>query len=247
MIPGLRHRYVLMTVAILAMIASHAPAAIAAPPDIHKFLSNNIKTLQLDSHVVSEDRDELQKIGSDFANAYRLHNVSITYAQPGKLHIDTTILGAHLSYTINGNTRYTSAPTFHIHQVEDVSRSPGKKNSLLDSGLVPPELLDDWDATYLRKEGGEYVFQLIPKQKSETFKNIIWIDPKTHITTKRLNYDRHGKLSKWFLYKKPQQVRPGVFIPTEIDVYNAENKLAAVTAYTDIHVNLPVDMSVFNF
>jgi outer membrane lipoprotein-sorting protein len=224
-----------------------AAAAAAAGPDIHQYASTNIKTLQMDGQVVTENRAELQKISGDFANAYRFHRVSMTYEQPGKLHFESVVAGVHIAYTINGNTRYTSVPTFHVHKVENISGAPGKKSTLLDEGLLPPEQLGDYNATFLRKEGGDPVYELTPKQPGETTKEIVWIDPATHITVKRQNFDRHGALAKWFLYKDPIQVSPGIYVPTRIEVYNAENKLAGITAYENIRINRPVNESVFNF
>ena len=52
-------------------------------------------------------------------------------------------------------------------------------------------------------------------------------------------------MEKWLLYKNPQEVMPGVYIPTRVEVYNAENKLAGVTAYSNIRVNQPINPSVF--
>ena len=112
-------------------------------------------------------------------------------------------------------------------------------------GLVPPELLTDYKATFLRKESGLWCFQLQPKQAGETEKDLVWIDPKTHVTTQRYNYNRDGKLVKWFLYKNPVQYAPGIYIPTRVEIYNSQNKLAGATVYQDIRVNQPLSESLF--
>lgn len=229
-----------------ALLATGARAQ-SAPPDIRQFTSNNIKTLTMDTRIVEENRAELQKIGGDFASAYRIHNVAISYAQPGKLHLETTVLKARVAYTINGNKRFTSIPSMRIHHVQDIGDAPGKKQTLLDSGVVPPEQLNDYNAMFLRKEGALYVYQLQPKLASERRKDIIWIDPRTRITVKRMNYNQDGKLMKWFLYKNPIVVRPGIYMPTRVEVYNPQNKLGGATLYSNIKANLPLDMSIFDF
>lgn len=233
----------LLAAALLATVAR----AQAAPPDIRQFTSANIKTLTMDTRIVEENRAELQKIGGDFANAYRIHNVALSYAQPGKLHLETTVLKARIAYTINGNKRFTSIPSMRIHNVQDIGNAPGKKQTLLDSGVVPPEQLDEYNATFLRKEGGQMVYQLQPKLASERRKDVVWIDPKTRITVKRMNYNQDGKLIKWFLYKNPVVVRPGIYMPSRVEVYNPQNKLAGATLYSNIKANLPLDMSLFDF
>ncbi len=230
------------TLAVLALALTFAAAAPAAP-DIRALTSASVKTLQLSSEITTENQDELKKISGDIALAYRLHRGSMVYEQPGKLRIDASI--PHLAtgyYIINGNQKLTVAP--FVHEVQDTTGAPGKRQTLLDFGLVPPELLTQDNATFLRHESGLLVFQLQPKQAGETEKDLVWIDPKTHITTQRYNYNRDGKLTKWFLYKNPMLVG-GVYVPTRVELYNTENKLAGATVYQNIRVNSPVSESLF--
>ena len=229
------------------ILAASVLGSAHAAPSIASLTSTKITTLSMDTEVIQENQDELKRISGDFAQAYRIHNIAISYAYPDKLHFESVILKAHIAYTINGNKKYTSVPTFHIHKVEDVTNAPGKKQSLMDCGMIPPELLTTYNATYLRKEGGDFVYQLMPKIKSEPFRDVVWIDPKTKITVKREHYNRDGHLIAWFQYKNPQQIVPGVYVPTRVEVYNPYNKLAAVTAYRNIRVNRPLDMSIFDF
>jgi hypothetical protein len=226
-------------------VAGAVPAR--AVPDIHKYTTDSLKSLQCDSVVTYDNQDELKKIGGDFANAYRLHRMTLSYAQPGKLHLETVVLGAHIAYTINGNTRYTSVPTLHIHRVEDVTGAPRKKQTLLDSGLVPPDLLNEWQITFVRKDAGLLVFQIKAKLLSERAVDTFWLDPATKTIVKRYNFNQDGKLIKWIAYKDPVQAAPGIYIPSRVEVYNAQNKLAAVTAYRNIRVNMPIDDAIFNF
>ena len=216
-----------------------------AEPSISQFTSNNIKTMSLTSEITQDNQGELKKIKGDIALAYRLHKGAMQYMQPGKLRIEATI--PHIAtgyYIINGNRKCTVGPLYH--RVQDVTGAPGKKQTLLDFGFVPPELFDDYKATFLRKDGADYVFQISPKN-GDTTKDIVWIDPQTHITVKRENYDRQGKVVKWFLYKNPVRLSVGVFVPTTVELYNPQNKLAGVTVYQSVHVNGQINPSVFNF
>jgi outer membrane lipoprotein-sorting protein len=219
-------------------------SAAQAAPDIRSLTSENVKTLSASSEIVTENQDELKKIDGDISLAYRLHRGSMVYEQPGKLRIEASI--PHLAtgyYVINGNKKLTVAP--FVHRVQDTTGAPGKRQTLLDFGLVPPELLTDYNITFLRHESGLLCFQVQPKQVGETQKDLIWIDPKTHITAQRYNYGRDGKLTKWFLYKNPIQVAPGIYVPTRVELYNTENKLAGATVYQNIRVNQPVSDSLF--
>ena len=230
-------------IAVAALALTTALAAQAAP-DIQALTSENVKTLQASSEIVTENQDELKKISGDISIAYRLHRGALVYEQPGKLRIEATI--PHLAtgyYIINGNEKLTVGPFYHKKQ--DTTGEPGKRQTLLDFGLVPPELLTDYTATFLRRENGLLCFQIQPKQAGETQKDLVWIDPKTHITTQRYNYGRDGKLTKWFLYKNPLEVAPGIFVPTRVELYNTQNKLAGATVYQNIRVNQPVSDSLF--
>lgn len=228
-----------LAVILMSSLASAAPAA----PDIRSLTSDKVKTMSASSTIVEEDQDQLKKISGDIALAYRLHRGSMVYQQPGKIRIEATI--PHLAtgyYVINGNKKLTVAP--FVHKVQDTTGAPGKRQTLLDFGLVPPELLTDYTVTFLRRENGLLCYQVQPKQKGETQKDLIWIDPKTHITAQRYNYDRNGKFLKWFLYKNPVLVN-GVYVPTRVELYNSQNKLAGATVYQNIKINQPVDESLF--
>ena len=227
-----------LALAVLAITPAHAA------PDIRQFTSVKLHTLTLNSEVSTENQAELQKIGGDFALAYRVHRLSMAYQQPGMLHFETTVLGRRIFYTINGNKRLTVAP--FVHKLQDITGAPGKKQTLLDSGILPPEVMDDYNATYLRRDGGQYVFELMPREVSETSKDIIWFDPKTHITSRRQHYTRDGKLFATFVYKNAVQAAPGVYVPTRVEVYNTQNRLGGVTLYQNIRVNAPINPSLFS-
>lgn len=233
-------KYIAATLALTTALAAAAQAA----PEIGSLTSANIKTMSASSEIVTENQGELKKIGGDISLAYRLHRGSMVYEQPGKLRIEASI--PHLLtgyYVINGDKKLTVAP--FVHKVQDTTGAPGKRQTLLDFGLVPPELLSDYNATFLRRENGLLCFQISPKQVGETQKDLVWIDPTTHITTQRYNYDRNGRLTKWFLYKNPVLIAPGIYVPTRVELYNTQNKLAGATVYQNIKVNQPVSESLF--
>ena len=228
----------------LAVYATMAAVA-ATPPELNQLASTRIQTLQLDSSVVEENRAQLNTIGGDFAQAYRIHKVSIAYLQPSKIHFESVVLNVHIAYTINGDRKFTSVPTYHVHKVENITGQPGKRQSLLDLGLVPPELFDYSNATYVGTQGNLLIYDIKPKQ--DRYKDRVWIDPVTHITTKRIHFTREGKVQAWYMYKDPIEPRPHLYIPTRVEVYDPANELAAVTQYTNVKVNLPVDSTIFDF
>jgi len=235
--------------AVLAVVGV-AAAAVAAPtiPNPADLTSKKIRTLTMDTHVDREIRPILKTLPGDFAEAYRFHAVEFSYVQPWKLHFESVVMNVHIAYTINGNSKYTSVPTYHVHKVEDVTGAPGKRQSLMDVGLLAPEILTDFNLKYLRTDhNGDYVFEVHSKVPSERAKSIIWIDPKTHIVSRREQYNQDGVFESYYLYSRPVEPRPHIYVPTHVEVYNAKGQLAAVSSYSNIKINLPVDESIFEF
>ena len=237
-------KYMIVCGVLTAFVAG-GPAN--AAPNISQFTSSPIKTLQLNVNVVQDNQDQLAKIGGDFGTTYRFRKLAFSYEQPGKLHYEALIMGARVDYTISGNSKFISIPGAHIHKVENIAGQPGKKQTLLDSGLIPPELLNEYNVTFLRHDGKQLVYQIQSKIPSETAKEIVWIDPVTHVTTRRMHFNRAGKLESWFTYTQPVEIAPHIYVPTKVDVYNSSNELAAVTSYTDIRVNRYLSPSLFTF
>jgi outer membrane lipoprotein-sorting protein len=234
---------------LLVSVFSLSSVLAQSVPDIQQYTSAKIKTLHLSTQISYENRAQLDNIGGDFANFFQAQrgakSLTLIYKQPGQILYYARVLGAKISYIIDGSTRTTEVPLFHIKKSENIAGSPGKQNTLLDCGVVPPEQLDDYTGTYLRTESGLLCFQLMSKIKSEPFKDLVWIDPKTHITVQRYHYDRNGKRVAWYLYKNPKLIAPGIYFPTRVEVYSPENKLAGVTLYQNIQVNIPVAASAF--
>ena len=228
--------------ALALILGGSAPAA----PPLQQFASTGLKTLSLSSQITTENQSELRKIPGDIALAYRLHRGAMQYMQPGLLRVSASIplLGSGY-YVVNGNRTLTVAP--FVHKVRDVTGAPGKKQTLMDFGLIPPELFQDYNAAFVERDGQYDVYNVTPKQKSETYRYQVWIDPKTKITEKRMDYDRHGVLTKLVYYKEPLQIAAGIYIPTRLELYNADNKLAGVTVYQGVRVNQPISASTFNF
>ena len=71
------------------------------------------------------------------------------------------------------------------------------------------------------------------------------MNPKTSIIEKRLSYNGDNILQKELHFVNPVQVRPGIFVPTRVEIYNKEGKLGAAQGIEDIKVNLGVDDKQF--
>ena len=108
-------------------------------------LTTRITDLSATMRIVKSDTKELEKIGGDFAFSYKLQGalraVTLEYKQPDKLRISGKSIIGKASIIMNGPFRYSHHP-FQTKKIEDLSASPGKRQSILEyGGLLTPETL----------------------------------------------------------------------------------------------------------
>jgi hypothetical protein len=195
-----------------------------------------------------------RKIDRDAGLIYQLKsNVHIRYKEENKFRADGTIGANRASMVINDNKQSVRL-SLGIKKSEDLGNSPGKRKSLLDMGLISEYYLTYAQGEFLGEKTFEgvpcAVFKITFKDRSlDTSHRIVWIDPKTRITLKREEYLQEtlgGKLRDVWLYRDPQEVAPGLYFPTRIELYNNENQKAGETAYTKTHVNIGLSDSLFH-
>ena len=190
--------------------------------------------------------DELKRIGGAFATTYRIsHTVNVSYEYPNKARFEGRAFGVGISLIYNGDLKAYHTPIKSSSM--NVANQPGQKQSLLDLGIFAKDYLaTDWKPTFLREENGLDVFQLSLRAVGNNSKEIVWVNPKTMITERRMSYNGDPKLIKELRYLKPMQIRPGIWVPTRIEIYNQFGKLGAVQDILNIKVNLGVDESLFD-
>ncbi len=214
---------------------------------------SKLEDFETEMKATFHDDNAARKIDRDAGLIYQLKsNVHIRYKEENKFRADGVIGANHASLIINDNKQSVRL-SLGIKKNEDLGAAPGKRKSLLDVGLISHYYL-----TYAQGEFiGERTFEGIPcavfkitfKDRSlDTSHRIVWIDPKTKLTLKREEYlqdTRGGKLRDVWLYRDPQEVAPGVYFPTRIELYNNENQKAGETAYSKTRVNIGLSDSLF--
>jgi hypothetical protein len=200
--------------------------------------------------VIAQKNDaELRKIDDSFARAYRFRESLIQYKEPQKLRIDSKAGLLSLRYVINGKRKATQVPGLRINKVKDITGRPGEEQGMLDSGILTPGFVNDAVAFRFlghQKLDGRTVpaFEFWYTDEDDSRHHFVWIDPAKKIILRRDVHHRKGGLKMRFLYKEPKQVA-GVWVPTRVEVYNAENRLGAVTRYTSVKVNTGLSESLF--
>jgi outer membrane lipoprotein-sorting protein len=208
--------------------------------------TDRIKDLSVALRIVPEETnfDELKKIGGAFATSYRVPTYELYYKAPNKLRVEgkSGPLSALLIYV--GDTKtYRIGP---LKKTENVKGNPGKKQSLMDVGVFAHDwLLTDYQAMFQRKESALRVYKLLQRGTDNKSHEQVWVNPKTFLTERRLSFNSEGVLQKEIRYTQARELRPGIFLPARVEIYNALGKLGAVQTVESAQVNVGLSESLF--
>lgn len=208
--------------------------------------TDKIKDLFAALRIVHEETnfDELKKIGGAFATSYRVPTYELTYKAPGKLRVAAKAgpISALLIYV--GDTK-----TYRVgmlKKTEDVRGNPGQKQSLMDVGISAKDWLStDYQAIFQRREGALLVYKLAQRGTTNKSHEMIWLNPKTFITEKRISYNSEGVVQKEIRYVQARELKPGIFLPSRVEIYNQFGKLGAVQSVESARINAGVAESAF--
>ena len=216
-------------------------------------LTTPIEDLAATVRVTKFEAKELDKIAPGFKTPYALRNLTLLYKNPDKLRLDgkSPLLGDAVMI-LNGATRFYMVPKLHVRNTEDLKAMPSRRQSLLEyGGLISNQTLSFMQAKYVGQEteaGLETaVYNLTYRGCTGLSHYRVWIDPKTRITVKRTWYGADNTLRATFTYSEPREVAPGVWVPTQIEVKNAEGVVAAATTIENIRLNQGLADNLFTF
>lgn len=222
------------------------PPSAGAAPSAQSIASDKIRDLTATLRVVDADFDALKKIGRDFATGYRFKRMEVSYKNPNRTRLEAKVAGIALTLIYNGNTKVIKAP--FQKKVKDIGNQPGQKQSLFDLGVFAKDwLATDYKPTFVRGEGALHVYKLTQRSTDLGNKSyeMVWLNPKKAVIERRLSFNGDNQVRKEIRYKNLVEVRPGIWLPTRIEVLNQEGKLAAVQACEEIKVNQGVDENQF--
>lgn len=202
-------------------------------------------TAQVDRAVIAE----LRKINNDFASAYRVKSTDVKLKEPFKMRLESNVEGNRILFVLNGANRVFRVSPAGISQRENLSKSPGKRQTLFDYGLLTPSLFQNFfTAKFVRMDRATNmaVFDVtyVPSL-DDTTRHRIWVDPTRKYVTRREWYSQvDGRLMATFEYAEPKQYS-GIWIPTKLTVNNAERKFAGSMSYSNVQVNTGLADSLF--
>lgn len=226
---------------LLMVIASNAQ------PTFDDAVQTSLKDVSFSVEVLSSNRYELQKINRDFALGYEAEEVAVQYKDPLMIRVTFLVNGQRSIYIVNGFTRSFRIPRMRVNiEGEDISKSPGKHQTLLDFGVITSGMRDLFlSGEYVRNESsGELVFDVRYKYSGDKSRHRIWVDADKRYIVKREWYNQDGDLKATFIYELPAQ-SDKAWMPTKLTVINADGKIAGISRLTKVEINAGIPDSVF--
>jgi outer membrane lipoprotein-sorting protein len=233
------------------MLAQKTPpkpiaAVVQTPVSPESVMSEKIKDLTASLRILHEETnfDELGKIGGAFATSYRIPRYDLSYKWPNKLRAEGKAGPVSAVVVYINDTKAFKA--LGIKKMQDVKGQPGQKQSLMDVGIFARDwLTTDYQAAFVKRDGALIVFKCSQRNSNNRSHEIVWVNPKTAITERRLTYNGDNVLQKEIRYKNPKEIAPGIYLPTRIEIYNQFGKLGAAQTLEEARVNVGLADSVF--
>lgn len=224
-------------------------------PTINAYLQPNFHDATFVAKVQQKNQAELKKINDDFGQSYRFQSTTIHVKEPFKLRLDANVEDTTVSYIANGTRQIFKVPRIKLpipglNKVQDVSDQPGRRQTLMDFGILTNSIVDElFDAKFVRMDRatGDAVFDLTYKSKFHDRNRFrVWLDPNKHFIEKREWTNRKGRMVATFIYDSPVN-DGGVWMPTKLTVKNADDAVAGVTKYESVKINAGVSDDLFAF
>lgn len=237
-----------MVTMVSVFVAAAILGGVQATPSIMDYVQGNLKDATFVAKVVRGDQRELRKINDDFGQSYRFTQTTINLKEPFMLRLETTVDDTDALFILNGTKRLFRVPRAGINVRQDLSDGPGKRQTVLDFGLLTPALFTQFmDAKFVRTDRatGDLVFDLTYKQRNQdSSRHRIWVDKDKKVVKKREWYGQDDVFKAVFIYEDAERVN-GVWIPTRVTVRNADDKVAGVTEYSSKKVNTGLSDDLF--
>ncbi|KAA0226274.1 outer membrane lipoprotein-sorting protein [Fimbriimonadia bacterium ATM] len=227
------------------MITLVVAAASIAAPTFADVVSSKLVDVSFTGKVVTASRSELVKINRDFAMGYEAETVQVWYKEPLLVKLTSMFNGQPVTYVIKGDRKYYKIPRIAT-QSEDISKSPGKRQTLLDFGIITKAMESKFlDGKFVRTEAnGQAVFDCSYQYKEDTSRHRVWVDLEKKVIVKRMWYNQKGKLMATFEYSEFLQ-SGGIWFPGKTTIKNSEGKTAGVSRYINVKANAGIADSFF--
>ncbi len=238
-------------VAALALLATGSGVRAAsdgktADVPIEQVLAPGLQDLTLTTRPREMNVQELNKIGRDFSNAYRVGRTRIMMKEPNMFRLDANVLFFKVEYIINGKSRVARFPAKSDR--DEIGDDPGKRQGPLDVGLITAGSLRGYTVEFVGAgtEAGRPSLCYRLRYAHDTVRyELLWVDSERKCLLRRQCWTAWlGKRKMEYTYLDPQKVG-SLFIPTRIEVRNADSKKAGMSEQSEFKVNSGLEDSLF--
>ena len=208
-------------------------------------VSERLQDVSFDIQIIEGNRSELRKINQDFANAYEQDSAKVKYKEPLLFLIESSMNGQKGTYLINGDTAQWRVPRLGINSKIKIGDSPGKRQSLLDFGVISVSMSEHFlSGVFVKDDSGRAVFDLSYLRSTDSSRHRVWVDLVKKVIMKREWYGQNGLLMATFEYYDHKESN-GIWFPSGVRVYNKDQKLAGISKYANVKVNAGISDDVF--
>src|SRR5687767_5761808 len=126
----------MITLAAMAVMSVGVQGA-----NIKDFIQSNFEDAAFTARKKVGNYRELAKINKDFGQSYRFEYTTVKLKEPMKLRLDSKVEDANVTLILNGTQQLIRIPG--LNQKQNLSRSPGRRQTPLDFGLLTPSMFND--------------------------------------------------------------------------------------------------------
>jgi hypothetical protein len=224
--------------ATAAAILTFSNVALAEPSAYDYMVPTTIHHIQATARTMSADLDVLKQISSDFANGYRLKEATYTFTAPDRLEYKTHIGILTVTYTTTNTERIVTGSIFHSDT--DISHDITKRNTLQALGLLPQNYLDTMRIQYVGAEVENgvstqvFLMRYLTDTPNGNRRFEFWVDPEKRYVVQKRVWDGRNNQRETIIYKNPQEILPGFWMPTIAEAYSPDMRLGGVVGYDNI-------------
>lgn len=221
--------------AALVLVSSVANAT----PSVEQYvLPTTLRHLEATVVPKQANQDVLKKIGSGFADAYRVSSGTFIFTAPDRLEYRARA-GAFSATQIYTNTTRTTEFGI-IHRTDDISKDITKRSTVFTLGLLPQNYLDTMRSVYVGTEPIDgvacdvFMLRYLTDQVNDNRKFEVWVSKERHYVVQKRVWDGGNHEHETIRYKNPIEAMPGVWVPTSAEAYDAQGELGGIVSQEKI-------------
>ena len=111
---------------------------------IDAYLQKNFSDASFTARVKFANQKELGKINDDFGKSYRFSYSDLKVKEPFKVRVESNVEDTKVLYILNGTQLLIRIPRVKINSRQDLAKAPGRRQTLMDFGLLTPSLFNNF-------------------------------------------------------------------------------------------------------